>query len=95
MGTMFGQGSVHFTNSISSHLTPDASNIVMKSLDSKKKSAYWHVSCRYRTFCKDNGLLRSFQFQLFYSLIFNKPFSVRYRGSTDYLLLLHISSGVV
>ena len=40
MGTMVGQGSMHFTNSISSHLTSDASNIVMASLDSKTKSVY-------------------------------------------------------
>ena len=40
MGTMAGQGSMHSTNSISSHLTPDASNFVMASLDPKTQSAY-------------------------------------------------------
>ena len=56
MGTMVGQGSMHSTNSISSYLTPDASNIVMASLDPKTRLAYWRVWCRFRTFCEGHGL---------------------------------------
>ena len=56
MGTMVGQGSMHFTNSISSYLTPDASNIVMASLDPKTKLAYWRVWCCFRTICEGHRL---------------------------------------
>ena len=56
MGTMVRQGPVHSANSVSSHLTPDASYIVMASLDPKTKLAYWRICCRFKTFCKGNGL---------------------------------------
>ena len=41
MGTRIRQGPRHSANSISSHLTPDASNVVMASLDHKTKTAYF------------------------------------------------------
>ena len=56
MGTMVRQGPMHSTNSVSSHLTPDASNIVMAFLDHKTKLACWRVWCPFKTFCNGNGL---------------------------------------
>ena len=45
MGTMVTHGPMHSTNSVSSHLTPDASNIVMASSDPKTKLAYSVLVC--------------------------------------------------
>lgn len=56
MGTMVRQGPMHSANSISSYLTPDASTIVMASLDHKTKTAYLRVWGRFKTFCKGYGL---------------------------------------
>ena len=56
MGTMVGPGSKHSSASISSHLTPDASNVVLASLDARTRLTYWRVWCRLKTYCHEHGL---------------------------------------
>ena len=53
---MVGQESVHSSNSITSYLTPGASNIIMALFDQKTKLAYWRVWCRFRSFCNGHWL---------------------------------------
>ena len=70
MGTMASRRPMCSSNSYAMHLTPDASKIVMASLDKKTKSAYWNVWRRFTDFCRANGVRSSLPVSVFSLLNF-------------------------
>ena len=78
---MVGQEeSVHFSNSITSYLTPDAFNIINASLDPKTKLAYWR---RFRAVCNGHWLSSQLPISVVLLLNFLKSlYQLGYQPST-------------
>ena len=59
MGSMARGQTMYPADGHATYLTPDASTIVMVSLDKKTKLAYWKVCHRFTDYCHLNGVVVS------------------------------------
>lgn len=90
MGSMVGQGTVSNSSHSLEHLTPDASKIIMASLDPRTKAAYWRAWCRFSMYCSGNKVTQ--ELPISSVLLINFLTSLHHLGYQPSTVASHVSA---